>query len=211
MKRLLIIGAGGHAQVVADTVLRMRDAGADIEPVGYLDDDPRLSGEIRLGLPVIGPLASINAVEHDALVIAIGNNRTRRMVYERLLDCGERFVVACHPSAIVAPDAIVAVGTVIGARVVVNTGAIIGANAILNTGCIIEHHNRIGAHAHIAPGAVLGGDVIVGDGALVGIGATVLPQRTVGEWSIVGGGALVADAVANGAVVAGVPARPLRH
>jgi len=37
--RILIIGAGGHAQVVADILLRMRGAGSRLTPVGYLDPE----------------------------------------------------------------------------------------------------------------------------------------------------------------------------
>lgn len=208
MRRVLVIGAGGHAQVVAEILLRMNESGADLIPIGFLDDNPALFGEWRVGLPVLGPLAAIDAIEHDAVIIGIGDNRTRQAIYDRLAACGERFVVACHPSAIVACDAIVGPGTVIAARAIVNAGARIGANVILNSGCIVEHHNHIGSHAHIAPGATLGGTVTVGEGALVGIGATVLPQRTVGAWSIVGGGAVVTSAVDAYAVVSGIPARP---
>ena len=208
MKRVLIIGAGGHAQVVADILLRMYEAGADLLPIGYLDDNPHLFGEWRLGLPILGPLAVIDAIEHDALVIGIGDNQTRKAIYERLVACGKQFTVACHPSAIIARDAVIGAGTVIAARAVVNAGARIGVNVILNSGSIVEHHNCIGAHAHIAPGSTLGGGVVVGEGALIGIGATVLPQRVVGAWSVVGGGALVTSAVDDHLVVTGIPARP---
>jgi FlaA1/EpsC-like NDP-sugar epimerase len=42
MSRVLILGAGGHAQVVADILLRARDAGQPVVPMGYLDDDQSL-------------------------------------------------------------------------------------------------------------------------------------------------------------------------
>lgn len=209
MKQVLIIGAGGHAQVAADILLRMADVGMEVEPIGYLDDDPRLLGSMWLGLPVLGPTAALDLIAHDAVLIAIGHNQTRRRLYERFRARGEQFIIARHPSAIIAPDVQIGAGTVIAARATVNPGARIGANVILNTGCIVEHHNRIGAHAHIAPGATLGGDVVVGEGALIGIGATVLPQGAVGDWSTVGGGALVAEPVGDGITVAGVPARLL--
>jgi FlaA1/EpsC-like NDP-sugar epimerase len=44
--RVLIIGAGGHAQVVADVLLRMQEKSAPVELVGYLDDDPALASTI---------------------------------------------------------------------------------------------------------------------------------------------------------------------
>lgn len=52
--------------------------------------------------------------------------------------------------------------------------------------------------------------VMIGAGAWIGTGATILPGVTVGEGAIVGAGAVVTRAVAPGATVTGVPARPRR-
>lgn len=205
--QVVIVGAGGHAQVVADILLRMRDAGEPVVPIGYVDDDPALTSEVRLGLPVLGTTADLDAIAHDAIVVGVGDASTRKDLYTSLRMRGERFEVARHPSAVIGEGVQVGDGTMICANVVVNPGSVIGSNVILNTSCTVDHHNRIGAHAHVAPGAHLGGDVTVGEGALIGIGATVLPQRRVGAWCTVGAGALVNKDLADGVMVIGVPAR----
>lgn len=205
--RILLIGAGGHAQVVADALLRARDAGADRQPIGYLDDNPSLIGQERLGLPVLGTLYAVATIAHDALVIAIGNNWVRKSLYLELQAQGYRFATVCHPRAIIAPDVKLGPGTVVFGGVVVNTGSTIGANVILNTGCTVDHHNHIGDHAHVAPGVHLGGDVQVGEGTLVGIGAIIMSQRSVGRWSTVGAGALVHCNLPERVTAIGVPAK----
>jgi sugar O-acyltransferase (sialic acid O-acetyltransferase NeuD family) len=208
--RVLILGAGGHAQVVADILLRMRDAGAAVAPIGYLDDNVELTGRTLLDLPVFGGLDAASNIEHDAVIVAIGHNQTRQHIFEALLARDERFMVARHPSAIIAPDVQIGPGTMICAGAVVNPGSAIGANVILNTGCTVDHHNTIGDHAHIAPGVHLGGDVRIGSGTLVGIGATVIPQRSVGAWSAIGAGSVVTKNVADCMMAAGNPARVIR-
>jgi sugar O-acyltransferase (sialic acid O-acetyltransferase NeuD family) len=209
--RVLILGAGGHAQVVADILLRMQEADRAIIPIGYLDDNPALLMQHLLDLPVLGEIAQLPAIPHDGVVVGIGDNGTRHRLFETLRSQGERFVIARHPSAVVARHTQVGPGSVVCAGVVVNPGSVIGANVILNTGCTVDHHNHIGSHVHIAPGVHLGGDVTIGEGTLVGIGATVVPQRRVGKWSVVSAGALVHKNLPDRVVAAGMPARVIRN
>jgi sugar O-acyltransferase (sialic acid O-acetyltransferase NeuD family) len=208
--RVVIVGAGGHGQVVADVLLCAARAGSGAEPIGFVDDDPNLTGQVLLGLPVVGRLESLASIPHDGVVVAIGDNATRRSIFDMLSTRRERFVVARHPSAIVAGSVELGPGTMICAGAIVNPGSIIGANVILNTGCSIDHHNRIGDHVHIGPGVRTGGAVTVGEGSLVGIGAVVMPGRTIGAGSTVGAAALVQQDVPSATTVVGVPARPIQ-
>ncbi|MGI5819795.1 MAG: acetyltransferase [Armatimonadota bacterium] len=209
LPRVVIIGAGGHAQVMLD-VLR-RQGGAEI--VGFLDDAEELQGtRTRGGLEVIGrtDAESLRTCDAGAFVVAIGSNRIRKMLYERCVEAGMSPWRAVHPHATVAESAILGEGAQVVAGVVVNPHATVGADVILNTGCTVDHDNIVGDHAFLAPGAHLGGDVHVGVSAFIGIGASVLPGVTIGAGAIVGAGAVVVDDVPPGAVVVGVPARVIR-
>jgi sugar O-acyltransferase (sialic acid O-acetyltransferase NeuD family) len=209
--RVLILGAGGHAQVVADILMRACEAGAKFQPIGFLDDNPSLTGMAIRGLPVLGTIAQLDEFDHEAIIVAIGDNRTRAHIFETLQARGEQIANAIHPAAVLAPDVCLGKGVMICAGVVVNTGTIIGDNVILNTSCTVDHHNYIGNHAHIAPGVHLGGDVTIGEGTVIGIGATVVPQRTVGAWSVVGAGSVVTRDIPAYSTAVGVPARVIKR
>jgi sugar O-acyltransferase (sialic acid O-acetyltransferase NeuD family) len=211
MVRVLILGAGGHAQVVADILLRAHQAGVSAHPIGFLDDDSRLVGTTIMGLRVLGIIAQLDEFDHDAIIVAIGHNRTRARLFESVRARGEQIVNAVHPAAVIAPDVHLGLGVMICAGVVVNTGTVIGDDVILNTGCTVDHHNHIGNYAHIAPGVHLGGDVTIGEGTLVGIGASVIPQRTIGAWSVIGAGAVVIDDIPAHVTAVGMPARVIKR
>lgn len=208
--RVLIIGAGGHAQVIADILLNMKSQERELIPIGFLDDNYSLHGKIFLGLPVLGPLPSCPSIEHDAIIVAIGDNSIRRCQFEEFRIKGERFFIARHPRSIIASNVTIGAGSMICAGAVVNPGSAIGANVILNTGCTIDHHNQLGDHVHVAPGVSFGGEVTVGKGTLVGIGATVIPRCSIGEWCIIGAGSLVTRSLPNHVLAVGAPARIIR-
>jgi sugar O-acyltransferase (sialic acid O-acetyltransferase NeuD family) len=206
--KILILGAGGHGQVIADIFLAcFQECENTAQLIGFLDDKATLRQGSVLGLPVLGPIAQLRAIPHEAVLVGIGHNQTRRKICQWVKAQGSSFTTACHSSAILGAGVEIGVGTVISAGVIVNVGAIIGQHVILNTGCSVDHHNRIDDYAHIAPGVHLGGDVEIGAGALVGIGATVMPQCRVGEWSIIGAGAVVTKDVPAYTTVIGIPAR----
>lgn len=204
--KVLVWGAGGHAQVVADILRSQGCAGERICFVGYLDDRADALRD-SLGAELLGTIADSAAIDHDALIVAIGRNRVRHRLFEQAADKGERFAIARHPAATVAANVRLGPGTMVCAGVVLNTRAVVGANTIINTAASVDHQCHVGSHVHIAPGVRLGGEVTIGDGALIGIGAVVLPGKTIGAWAVVGAGAVVISDVPPGATVVGVPAR----
>lgn len=194
-----LIGAGGHAQVILDTLRLNR-----ISVVGFIDDySPHL--EIK-SLPVY-KIAPHN-ISKAGLIIAIGNNYVRKKISQRYLDF--RYVKAIHPAAIVAEDVQLGLGTVLMAGVVVNTGAVIGKHVILNTGALIDHDCHIEDYVHISPNVALAGNVMIGEGTHIGIGASIIQGVSIGKWATIGAGAVIIRDVPDYATVVGVPGRIIK-
>lgn len=204
MKRLAIVGAGGHGKVVADTAER-----CGWQLIEFFDD-----GWPRCGMngvwPVIGDISMlINTLEEfDGVVVAIGDNRVRRSKLEELANAGARLVSLVHPSATISRHASVGIGSVVFAGAVVNPGACIGRGVILNTGCSIDHDCIVEDGVHISPGARLAGTVRVGSMSWIGIGACVRQSIHIGSDVTVGAGAAVINDIADSLLVVGVPAKP---
>ncbi len=198
--RLLIVGAGGHAKVIIDAA---RAAKFDI--AGVVGDAQGRTD--LLGIPIS---ATPDELKADAFVIAVGDNRARAALFDEYLETGMRPAVVVHPSATIANGVEIGGGTFIAGGVVVNVDTRIGDNVILNTSCTVDHDCLIGDHAHVGPMTGLCGGVRVGAGTLIGAGCTVIPTRSIGEWTVIGAGSSVVRDVPDDELYAGVPARPLR-
>jgi UDP-perosamine 4-acetyltransferase len=203
--RIVVIGAGGHARVVLESLL----ASDVYEIVGFTDPDrAKWKGTIA-GYPVLGGddiLLALRSEGVDGAIVALGMNRLRSRLFDHAISLGFRMVSAIHPRSWVSPSAQIGEGVAVMAGAVINADADIGDDAIINTGATIDHGCRIGDHVHIAPGCHLGGNVRVGTGTFVGIGASVIPDLNIGEWSIVGAGGAVVSDLPDDCVAIGVPA-----
>jgi sugar O-acyltransferase (sialic acid O-acetyltransferase NeuD family) len=203
---VVVLGAGGHGQVVADVLRAMQHDRGNVRPVAFVDDDASLVGMNVRGLPVASSLDDLRNRD-IAVALGVGNNRQRSRLGESASADGVRVIAAVHPRAYIAPGVRLGRGIAVCAGVVVNIGTDVHDWAILNTSCSVDHHCIIGSSAHIAPGAHLGGTVTVGTGALVGVGCSVRPGCSIGEWAVVGvGSAVISDLGPNGCY-SGVPAR----
>jgi sugar O-acyltransferase (sialic acid O-acetyltransferase NeuD family) len=205
--RVVIIGVGGHARVIADALLSPELRTKGFELAGFLDDNPDLLNKIVLGKPVLGKIANLEHVPHDAVVVGIGDNEIRCRLFNLLASRGEKFATIIHPSAIISASVKVGVGTVVFARVVVNALATIGDNVILNTGCTVGHDCVIASHSHVDSGAHLGGTVHVGEGAWIGVGSTIIHKRKIGEWTTLETKTVVVKDVTAHSTIWGVPGR----
>lgn len=114
--KLIIIGASGHEKVIADIAIKMNKW----QSIAFLDDDESI--KTSMGLEVIGKTADAFTYKDEAdFFVAIGSNATREKIQEKLIDEGLNVVSLIHPSAVIAIDAEIDIGTSIMAGVVINS------------------------------------------------------------------------------------------
>ncbi len=206
MNTLIIIGAGGHSRVIADTAIA-----AGWSSLAFYDDhypSIRSAGpwEIRGTFQDL-LLSSPN----EPLVIAIGDNTARMQKANALQQAGFRFATIIHPRAIISPSAKIGEGTVIFAGAVVNAYATIEDHCIINTNATIEHDCHLATGVHVSPNAALGGGTKIGKLSWVGIGASIKNAMTIGESTIIGAGAAVIKNIPSHCTAVGVPAHVIEQ
>ncbi|MNW44198.1 putative acetyltransferase EpsM [compost metagenome] len=206
MDKVVVIGGGGHAKVVID-ILQSADT---YEIVGFTDNSDQQS--CLCGVPYLGNdtvLPELLNKGVSSFIVGLGDNKIRKILFEKIRTAGFMPVNAISPFAHISPHAKIGQGVAVMAGAVVNPCVIIKDNVIVNTLSGIDHDCVIESHAHIAPGTSLTGCVSVGEGAFVGAGSKIVPGIKIGEWSIIGAGAVVISDILPEITVAGVPAHKI--
>lgn len=206
---VIVVGAGGHAVVVADALLA---AGRSV--LGFIDPAVNMHGRFLCGLPVLGGDEYLSQHNCGEVVLAngigsVGDPSIRKCVQQRLQGSGWRFSSVIHPSAVVSPFSVIAPGVQLLARAVVQPNASIEEGCIVNTSAIIEHDVAMGSWSHAAPGAVICGGVRLGTCCHVGAGAVVMQGIQLGPKTLVGAGAAVVKYFEGQGTLVGVPAHKL--
>ena len=190
MKKIVILGASGHAHVIADII---KAEGNQL--IAFLDDNLNQAD-------CAGPISDYAKYPDCEFVIGIGNTDVR----EKLSALSLKWHTSIHPSAIVSDSVIIGEGTVVMPNVVINARAKIGKHCIINTAAIVEHDNNIGDYSHISVGANLGGMVSIGKKCWIGIGSTVKNNLNICDNAFIGAGAVVVNNIEHNGTYIGIPA-----
>lgn len=209
MKKIVLIGAGGHCKVIID-ILKNID---EYEIVGITDG--RINGKV-LNIPIIGDDSMLQKLYKDGVryaficVGALGNMEARNVIYNKLKQIGFELPILIHKSAIISPYVFIDEGTCVMPGAIINPDTIIGVNCIINTGSVVEHDCKIGDNTHISPKVAIAGGVNIGHNTHIGIGSSIIQNKNIGNNVTIGAGAVVISDVEDNALALGIPAKTIR-
>lgn len=208
MEKIVLVGAGGHAKSVVDTI----ESGNKYEIAGFVSNE-EIGKKVYKDYLCIAHDDNLGRVFASGITNAfisigyMGKGQVRNKLYELLCNIGFQFPPIIDVSAIIGNSAIIGEGAFIGKRAIVNANAVIDRMAIINSGAIVEHDSHVGGFSHVAVGAVCAGNTQIGCNTLIGANATIIQGVSVGSNCIVGAGAVVVKNVMDNITVYGVPAR----
>jgi UDP-N-acetylbacillosamine N-acetyltransferase len=140
---LLIVGAGGHGQVVREVA----EAIGTYEKISFADDNNEIA---------IGKMEDLQKLhgEYEAAFVGIGNNHLRRELLEKLQSYGYSIPVLIHPTAYVSRSAQIGKGTVVEPKAIVNTASRVWDRCIISVGAIVDHDVILEECVHVNAGAI---------------------------------------------------------
>jgi len=201
MKQLAIVGASGHGKVVAELAEL-----CGFEVVFYDDAYPQKKKLEHW--PVTGSFSDLlkSKDQCQGAIVAIGDNKTRLDLSEKLMALGFNLSALIHPRAVISQYAAIGEGTVIFANVVVNAFAKIGRYCIINTAAVVEHDCKIGDAVHLSPNVALAGGATINHLSWLGIGSVTKQLVEVGSNVLIGANSTVIKNIPSNVTAFGSPA-----
>lgn len=144
MRKLIILGAGGYGQTVADVAEQTEK----YDEILFLDDNSD---------KVIDTCNNfVNYISDDTdFYPAFGNNEGRVAWLHRLMEFGCNIPTIIHPTAYVSPRAQIIAGTTVLPGAIVNTNCLVKMGCIINCGAIVDHGCTLEEGVHICLGAIV--------------------------------------------------------
>ena len=184
MKKIILIGAGGHCKSSIDVIEKEKK----YKIVGLVDNKKK---GYFLKYKILGKdnqLKNFLKVAKYALVTVgqIKNYSIRLELFKKLISCNFITPSIISPLSFFSKYSSIKNGSIIMHKCSVNAGSVIGKNCIINTGSIIEHDVFVGNNCHISTGVILNGNVKIGDNTFIGSGTIVKNKVTIGKNCIIG-------------------------
>jgi len=207
---IVVYGSGGSGREVAWLA---EQCGREV--VGFIDDDLSTIGRTVNDLPVLSIASAKETFPDLEVALGIGNAAARGRAAAQAIRHRLPFATLVHPGVVKSRWVTIGTGCVICAGSIVTTNVVIGDYVQVNIACTISHDVELGELVTLAPGVHISGTVTIGARAFLGTGANIIngtPESplTIGSDAIIGAGACVIGSVDAGAMVVGVPARPIK-
>lgn len=156
-RTLLIIGAGGLGQVVAESA----QMSGRYTKIAFLDDDP--TEEKSRQFSIIGATNEIEKYVDDFVyaIPAFGSNEKRYELMLELKNCGYKIPRIIHPTAYISPTVSIGEGTIIRPNAAISRNVVIEECCLINMGALIDHRCHIGRCTHIPMGCVVRGEITI--------------------------------------------------
>jgi sugar O-acyltransferase (sialic acid O-acetyltransferase NeuD family) len=212
MKQIIMLGAGGFALEVLDTIDAInKHSGENITPIGFVyEGADKDKGKLihDTGIPVLGDISCLQEYDLDQihLVAAVGRPAWRRKMVEKAKKSGAKFTSVIHPTVTISKRAKIGEGAIMMRYVNIQAGAVIGDFFTADDFAGIGHNMIVGDFVHMCPRVGTEGGAVIGNDVFVGIRATILSCK-IGDGAVIGACALITRDVPPNMLAKGLPAK----
>lgn len=209
MKNLILVGAGGYARELLAFIHDINQVEPSWNVLGFIDDteDP-LKGK-RCPYSVLGTIKDWNRFDDVYFLMAIASPHAKQTITQMLMQKGARFISLIHPTATIAPGAVMGEGTVIYPYGLVGPDVTLGDHVTILTNGYVGHDSKVGSYTMISGCCGVNGYSTIGERVYIGSHATLIPHIKVADDAYIGIGSVVIRNVKKEERVFGNPAKKM--
>lgn len=203
MKKVIIIGAGGHAAEIDEYVKYSQriTRKKSLQIIGFLDDNSNNYSKYAFSAPLLGGIQNHRVIRGMYYIIGIAGLEDRQRIVAKLKAEGAVFVTFVHCNAYVSESATIGEGSIIGPNVNLGPNVRIGEFTLINARCSIAHDTIVGDYNFISPNVCFSGATEVGHGNLFGINSATIPCIKIGNHNKIAAGMVLDQNVGDDSVV----------
>ncbi len=185
MKKIIIIGNGGHANSLLDVIKNIKSLKfsgfvaqhKDSKTVFWTDSDlKKIVKKIKYAAIGVGQIKDPNI---------------RFKIFKKLKKIGFKLPTIISPYSYVSKSAIIHEGSMVMHGAVINANVKIGKNCIINSKTLIEHDVVIGDNCHISTSSTINGNSKIGKNSFIGSGSIVVNNIEIGKSKFIKAGSVV--------------------
>lgn len=193
MKKLFLIGAGGHCVSCIDVIEQTKQF-----TIEGLFDQVKSADDQFMGYKILGSdeeIVKYVSKDHYFLITVgqIKSPETRIKIFQKLQSLGANLVTVVSPRAYVARTAQLGAGTIVLHDALINANAIVGSNCIINSKSLVEHDAHISSHCHISTAAIVNGAARVEEGSFIGSNSVIRERGLVKSNSVISAGVFIRE------------------
>lgn len=211
-KEIYALGVGHNTPVFIDLAL---DCGYEVVGLYHYNNDR--TGESDHGYEILGSfedLFSKKSLKGQNFLLTMGDSKIRTGLSKKIIDKGGIVPTLIHPTSVISKFANISdVGVYISAFSFVQADSSVGENTVILSHVNISHTSHVGKGCFVAGGAIIGAYTKMEDNVFVGQGALSISGKVsiIGQGAYVGARSLLTKDVPANTVVAGIPAKVIKH
>jgi len=190
MKKIILIGGGGHCKSVIDVIEQEKKY-----KIYGIIDKPEFLGTKILKYKVIGNDLDLKsfAKEVKNALITVGQIKSAKLrikLFKLAKKAGFILPTVISPNSYVSKYSKIGNGSIVMHQSIVNANTSIGDNCIINSKALIEHDCSISNHCHISTNATINGGVKIGSKCFIGSNVTTKNNIKIKENSFIKAGTI---------------------
>ena len=191
MKKIILIGGGGHCKSVIDVIEQEKKY-----KIYGIIDKPEFLGTKILKYKVIGNDLDLKsfAKEVKNALITVGQIKSAKLrikLFKLAKKAGFILPTVISPNSYVSKYSKIGNGSIVMHQAIVNANTSIGDNCIINSKALIEHDCSISNHCHISTNATINGGVKIGSKCFIGSNVTTKNNIKIKENSFIKAGTII--------------------